>query len=268
MLELLIFIAAAGSIIAGLWDLKTTEVPDEVPTLMISLGLFIHFVNAAITGDFYLFYLSMLIGTLLLLIGLAMYKKGQWGGADAWMLAAIGYLIPIYNGKIFMISYLFNFLIISAAYMVVYAIIIGLINKSVLSHFKDELKLRSKIVAGIPLAYAIFIIFMLNFVPTYASIVPIIYTFLLVTFLTIFWVYGKTIEKYAFRKKIPVSKLKSGDVLEEMLWRGITEEEIKDIRKKKKFVVVKEGVRFVPVFPITLIVTLLYGNILLMLLGF
>ena len=40
-----------------------------------------------------------------------------------------------------------------------------------------------------------------------------------------------------------------------------TIEEIKEAIRKNKFVVIKESVRFVPAFPIALIVTLLYGNL-------
>ena len=38
MLEILI-IAVAGSVLAGLWDLKTTEVPDQLPIGMVVIGI-------------------------------------------------------------------------------------------------------------------------------------------------------------------------------------------------------------------------------------
>lgn len=266
MTDIPLVIAVLGSVVAGAWDLKTTEVPDEIPALMISLGLFVHFLSTGMTGDFYPLAVSLSAGTILLIAGLLMYSKGQWGGADAWILAAIGYLIPLYSGRIFIIDYLLNFLVVSAVYMIVYAVIIGARNPQIFSYFSKELKAKWKIVAGIPLLYAVFSLFMLFYVSSSAvNVMPLLYILILVTLLTLFWVYGKVIEKYAFRKKIPASRLKVGDILEEMLWRGITEEEIKTIRKKKKFVVIKEGIRFVPVFPITLLVTLMFGNILFLL---
>ncbi|MBI4018458.1 MAG: hypothetical protein HY368_02515, partial [Candidatus Aenigmarchaeota archaeon] len=60
-------------------------------------------------------------------------------------------------------------------------------------------------------------------------------------------------------------KLKPGDVLEKMIWRGLTREEIREIKRKEKYAVVKEGVRFVPAFALTLVATLLYGNIFMLL---
>lgn len=268
MIDILVAIAALGSIVAGVWDLFTTEVPDEVPALMISSGLFLHFLNAGMTGNFYPLTLSLVIGTILLGLGLLMYSKGQWGGADAWILAAIGYLVPLYgNNDIFMIDYLLNFLLVSAAYMVVYSLIVGARSKGTLGYFRKELRSRAKIVAAIPGVYLVFVVAMLSiFGAERYNFLPLIYTFLLVLLLTVFWVYGKVIEKYAFRKKIPANKVRVGDVLDNMLWRGLTEEEVAKLHKSKKEVVIKEGIRFVPVFPITLLVTLFYGNIFLALL--
>jgi hypothetical protein len=46
MLELIAFtVALIGGFAAGLWDLKTSDIPDEAPALMATLGLFIWYVN-------------------------------------------------------------------------------------------------------------------------------------------------------------------------------------------------------------------------------
>jgi Flp pilus assembly protein protease CpaA len=259
MIELII-IALAGAVIGGLWDLKTTEVPDEVPALMISFGLFILFIRAIFFNETMNLFASMAIGTILLALGLILYKKGQWGGADAWMLAAIGYLIPFYGDQLFMINYLPNFLIVSAGYMFVYTLALGILNPSLFRKFPEEFKIQKKLVIGIIAAFLVPILILslvLRFSP-----VPLASTFILVVLLAFFLVYAKVIEKYAFKKRIPVNQLRVGDVLEEMLWRGITAEELTKIKKEKRFVVIKEGVRFVPVFAITIVVTILFGNLL------
>jgi len=269
MIEFLI-IAVIGSVIAGLWDLKTTEVPDEVPALMIVLGIFLWYMNAGMTGDFSNLLFSLLIGTILLTGGLIMYKSGQWGGADAWILAAIGYLIPFYNGRLFMIDFIPNFLIVSVIYMVLYSIVVGVINRYVFGYFLDMIREKWKIVFGIPVAYFVFLLFITSMLASngfYFNTTPLTLSALLILLVMIFWAYAKSIEEYVFKKKIHVSRLKVGDVLEEMLWRGITKEELAAIKKKKRFVTIKEGVRFVPAFPITLIVTLLWGNLLFVFLG-
>jgi Flp pilus assembly protein protease CpaA len=259
MIELVI-LAFIGAALGGLWDLKTTEVPDEIPALMISLGLFILFLKAIFLGEVMELFASLVIGTALLAFGIALYKKGQWGGADAWMLAAIGYLIPFYGGRLFMIDYLPNFLIVSAGYMFVYTLGLGLLDPTLFKKFPNEFKVQKKLVIGILLAFLV-PIGLLSFTLRF-SLVPLVSTFVLVVLLAFFLVYAKVIEKYAFKKRISVSKLRVGDVLEEMLWRGITAEELVAAKKKYKFVTIKEGVRFVPVFAITIIVTILFGNLL------
>ncbi len=268
MIELLIAIALAGSALAGLWDLKTTEVPDDVPALMIVLGIFLLFVEATYTLDFYPFFVSLILGTIVLAAGLLLYKRGDWGGADAWILAAITYMIPVYNGRIFFLDYIYNFLIVSAAYMVVYSIVLGLMHRSVFSHFNAELRSRWKIVALLPFIFLVPAIAMSVVRGAEVSVISLAIPFILIFLLGLFWVYAKLIEKHLFRRKITTGELKPGDVLEDMVWRGITNEEVQKIRREKKFVVIKEGVRFVPAFFLALVATLLYGNILLKILGF
>ena len=261
MLEIILFLLI-GLVVAAAWDLKTTEVPDELPYLVIIVGIFYWFVISSAGNDFtYLFY-SLTIGTLLLIFGLAMYKTGKWGGADAWLLAAIGYTLPLYNNQIFMISFVPNFLIVASAYTILYSFAIGMMHKESFSYLRKDLAKNYWVflIPAVFLAFPAYVylqgsLLLLSFVP-----------FFLMLFLVVFWRYALVIEKNVFTRKIPASKVREGDVLQEMVWRGLTPEEIKEIKQKKKFVTIKEGIRFVPVFPITVVVTLIFGNILLMLL--
>jgi len=259
MLE--IIIAILGSAVAGAWDLKTTEVPDEIPILMVVSGLFIWGISGLRTGNFFPFAVSFFVGTSVLIAGLLLYKAGKWGGADAWILAAIFYLIPLYNNRIFLLDYISNLVWVSAAFTMAYAITLGIRNRHVFGHFLADLKKNA--VAFIALPVAAFAVFTLALRGTpIASTFPGTLIFILLFLLVIFWRYARIIETEVFTKKIPASQLKTGDVLEDMVWRGLTYEEVARIRKSKKFVTIKEGMRFVPVFPLTLIVTLLYGNLL------
>lgn len=73
------------------------------------------------------------------------------------------------------------------------------------------------------------------------------------------------VEKYGFKKRIRVDKLKVGDVLVSFKrWRGITEKEIEAIKKSgKTFVTIKEGVRFAPAFLIAYLYTILTNEAIL-----
>jgi hypothetical protein len=88
--------------------------------------------------------------------------------------------------------------------------------------------------------------------------------------LYILWKFVKAVENVGFKKKIPVSKLKVGDVPDYYkIWEGVTEKEIKKIKKSgKRYIWIKEGVRFAPAFPIALLFTLFYGDGILFLMNF
>ena len=250
-----ILIAMLGSTIAGIWDLFTTEVPDEILALMLPSGIFLWYFHALSTGNFIPLFYSLFLGGIILILGLVLYKKGHWGGADAWLLAAIAFLLPFYNKEIFMYPFIFNFLIIGTVYMIMYAIILGFLNRFVFSYFIDDIRNNWKLVLA-PVAILGFF-----FLLTYPYANSYLILILLVS-LILFWRYALVIEKRVFKKRIHSSELKQGDVLEEMVWRGLTGEEVSEIRKKREFVVVKEGVRFIPVFPISLFVTIFYGNLI------
>jgi Flp pilus assembly protein protease CpaA len=263
VIEIILLIALAGSFIAGLWDLRTTEVPDELLYLMVTAGIFFWYINAGLTNDFYPLFVSLSVGTVSLVLGIALYKTGKWGGADAWMFAAIAYLVPVYGNNNFFISYyFFNLLFVSLAYMIIYSIALGLKHRAVFSYLNEDLKKNWHMVCAAPVAFlAIFVIMQLLMMPVLYA--PFVMIFVLIAFLSIFWRYALIIEKRVFVRRVPAKNLKTGDVLVDMKWVGLTEKEVKEIKKRKKYVTIKEGVRFTMVFFITLVVTLLFGNLLM-----
>ena len=258
MIEIII-LALVGSAIAGLWDLKTTEVPGEIPILMCFGGGAYWYFQWITSGIAYPFIVSILLGLVVLGIGLLMYHKKAWGEADAWILAAIAFMVPLYTtGEVFFLDYIFNFLIVAVVYMVLYSLIIGLKNKSIFGLFAQGVKKRW------------FIVFPVLIVCATAAVMfpPMQFPSFLLAFMVLFWVYARVIENNVFKKQISVKDLKVGDVLLDEKWIGVTQEDIDRLRKTTENVTIKDGVRFVPVFAITLAVTLLWGNILLPLLLF
>ena len=260
MFELLIPALIAASV-AGLWDLKTTEVPDEIPAIMIIAGLSFWGLVALFTGDYAPLMSSAGLGTIVLLIGLALYKKGQWGGADAWILAAIFYMIPNTG---FLAGYILNFFFVSLAYMLVYSAVLGIIHKGTGRLFVRDVRKSWKYVVAIPLIFVAAMAAFSAAVSDFSFVVslPFAGVSLVILLMAVFWRYGVVVEKHIFRRKVNVTDLKKGDVVEGGIWVGLTEAEIRKIRAKKKYVIIKEGVRFVPVFPITLAVTHLFGTLI------
>ncbi|MBS3054509.1 MAG: prepilin peptidase [Candidatus Aenigmarchaeota archaeon] len=265
MLELLLF-AFIGSAAAGLWDLRTTEVPDEIPVLMSAAGLFYWFMASLAMENIYPFVLSLSSGLAFLVPGMILYKQGKWGAADAWVPASVMFLLPAYNGQPLLADYILNFLIVSSAYMIIYSLILGAMNRQVFSLFVKDLA-SNRWTKIILLAYAGVIgILAYIFAQKGASVTPLLISYFTVVFLVAFWRYATVVESNVFRKTVNAAAVKEGDVLEDMIWIGLTKEQAESVRKKGGKAVIKEGVRFVPVFPITLVVTALYGNLLFYLL--
>lgn len=260
----IILVVLVGSFIAGVWDLWTTEVPDELPYIMISLAILFWFVSSTATSNFFPLAVSLSIGTLILALGLVLYRAGKWGGADAWLFAVVAYAIPIWQGQIFILPFIVNFLIVSVVYMVVYALALGIKHPGVWRYFSKDVRNNWQLMLGTFIVILVFfaaLSFALGI--GFASLLETLFLFALLIF---FWRYAYVIDKKIFVKKIHASKVRVGDVLMEMKWIGLTEEEVKKINRQKRYVTIKEGVRFVPVFFITTVVTLLMGNLLLLIL--
>jgi len=281
MLELIsAAIALIGSTIAGIWDLKTTEIPDEIPDVMIILGLTIAFIESVFTSNYSYLLSSVIYGVGFFCLGFLMYYLGQWGGGDAKILSAVGFLLPfspIPHDYLFPfpISFLFNVFIVGAVYMLAYAFIFALINKTIVSKFAKDLKGSQKILSIGSIVLLVCFLGLNWFFSVYLlgekNILSIIYNsvLLLIGSISLFLLFkfARAVENFGFKMKIPISKLKVGDVLlDSKVFEGITEKELNKIRRSgKKHVWVKEGVRFGLAFPLALIFTLFFGDSILFL---
>jgi len=259
MFELIaIAIAILGGFVAGLWDLKTTDIPDEAPALMAVLGLFLWYVSGMTTGDWTPFITSAILGTVVFAGGWALYKAGQWGGGDAALLAGIFYLVPNITQ---LADFIFDFFIVALGYLIVYSISLGVLNPKVFGYTFGEIKQRKLTPLLVWIALNILALVPLSGMGTKYALIG--WLTLAIASVILFYVYAKVVERRLFKRVIPVSKLKVGDVLaDSKRWEGITAEQITELARKHKTIAVKEGVRFGLVFPIALIVSLLLGNIL------
>jgi len=277
-------IALLGSSIAAIIDLKTTEVPDKIPYAMAASALILKLLYSIHTNNFSYLTDSLVVGMAYLVFGFVLYYTGQWGGGDAKVLAAIGFLLPNMPQEFssslsfsFPVAYLINLFFIGSVYMIAYSLALTLLNPLIAKEFFSETRgqyrqlfaemaLASSSVVAIPyiilkslnLSHTIFI----SFVPSIVALsLGMIF---LLRFL-------KVVERVAFRRKIPSGKLREGDMIGEdidelgmksKLIRGITNDEVAKIQSVRKEVWVKEGVRFVPAFPLSLLAILFYGDVM------
>lgn len=277
-------IALLGSSIAAIIDLKTTEVPDNIPYTMAASAVVLKLLYSIHTNNFSYLADSVIVGMAYLIFGFLLYYTGQWGGGDAKVLAAIGFLLPSIPSEFsaqlsfaFPVAYLINLFFIGSIYMIVYSLALTLLNPLIAREFFSETRgqyrqlfvemvLASSSVVAIPyiilnsmrLPHTIFI----SFIPS--IVVLSLGMIFLLRFL-------KVVERVAFRRKIPSEKLREGDMIgddidelgmKSRLIRGITNDEVTKIRLVRKEVWVKEGVRFVPAFPLSLIAILFFGDVM------
>jgi preflagellin peptidase FlaK len=277
-------IAFIGSSIAAVWDLKTTEVPDEISFVMIAAALLIYGTQSLLAWNYWPFLNSCIVGSIFLGFGFLMYRLGQWGGADMLVLAAIGFLLPTAPSLLglnllfpFPLTYIINVFLVGAVYMLIYAGGIAAMNKKVIKEFKRNMKASAGVILAV--SGSLFTTFLM--IGLYLSVtlhlgvnidsiavnslVPLSITIALI----VIWKFARAVENVGFKKKISVSKLKVGDVLmKNALWKGVTKKELRAIRKKKKHVWIKEGVRFAPAFPLGLLITVLFGDALILFVKF
>lgn len=273
--------AIVGSGVAAAYDLKTTEVPDWVFYAMLIVGVPAVIAKIFFGGSFDAFIVSGLTGLGLFGFGYMMYRIGQWGGADMALLGLVGFMMPSVSLQFpaaqyfpFGLSYLFNVFVLGSLYMVVYAIAYALRNKGVTEHFKVNVKASSKMILIVFVSMLILFTAVMLYLNSLVSNVftdleilrgILVPTVLAVAFLFVYRL-AKSVENFGFRKKVPVSQLKVGDMLlEERKLVGVTRDQIRKIKKSKvRFVWIKDGVRFAPTFPIALLFTLFVGDAILL----
>ncbi len=275
MLDLiLLLIGLLGFGFAGYLDLKTTEFPDWVPYGMIASVLVLRLLSAVLAGNFSGLIASLESGSLLLGFGLLLYFSKQWGDGDAWLLGVLGFMVPnslikIQNSPIpgFM-ALLLNFFIISFVYIIGYSLVLGARKADVRKIFSKKIREQSRTLIPLSsvfvISYFSFIFFLNSIGGVTARTLPIHISFpFIIVFVLFFMQYSKIIEQRVFRRKVLTKDLRLGDVVVGSKWKGLTEADIKKIRRAKRTVWIKEGVRFAPVFFITLVVSLLVGSLII-----
>jgi len=283
MFQLIPFaVALVGSSLAAAWDLRTTEIPDEIPYAMIVAALLFYGAQSLLGWSYWPIVNSAIAGLALFGFGFVMYYFGQWGGGDAKLLAAIGFLLPTFSGlnlmfSYFPVSYLFNVFFVGAGYMLVYAFVIAARNRKIISEFKRDVKASSNIfLTGSGALLLVFVgmnLVLYNYFLIQPNLSSIIFNSLLLTITTIglflIWKFARAVENIGFKKRISVKNLRVGDVLlSSKVWEGLTEKDLRKIKRSgKKYVTIKEGVRFAPAFPLALLFTIYFGDAILVLIG-
>ena len=267
MFELLrIAIALAGTAAAGWIDFKTSDIPDKLVAAMIILAFAFHGAEFYLTGSAANFQSAFFYSVIFGIFALIMYYGKAWGGGDGALLTAVVALLPgaPFGNSFFPfpLIYLVSVFSIGIFYSVFY--MLWKINSvaSVRKEFFSDFKKVSIVSATTFLSAISFLIFAMTrniFILPFA----LGFSFPLLEKL-------QKLSEKIFKRKIPTKNLKVDDMLGEdlpelkikKLLRGLTEKEVALIKRKMKFVVVADGVRFGPVFFFALVLGLIVGKFL------
>lgn len=294
-IEMLFLVAALLGTAAGGWiDLKTTEIPDIVPMSMIGIGLVLHIIDGMLAGSYQGLISGVTVCIIYLIIGYILYYTGQWGEADVLLLAATGFLIPrplsFFNiapiDRIYPLIFLLNIFIVGGIYSIIYSTILSLKNPAVFSNFfKDITKNKKKIIMMTLLVTSA--LTFLTAISLYALKLGIAAGYIAIQFalfipltacIILIYRFAVVLDNTAFKSRILTSRLKEGDVLAETLelknttlsgklFIGLTANQINQIKKEKKYINIKEGIRYGPTFFLSILFTWFFGNSILLIFG-
>jgi Flp pilus assembly protein protease CpaA len=280
-MELIFIIVSLALLALGTYtDIKTREVPDWLNYSAIFLGFGLRILYSAVSWDYSYIVEGMVGFAVFFVIAYVMFYAGQWGGGDAKMIMGLGALLGLsFDMHHFTISFIINIVIVGAIYGLLYSFVL------LLQHWKRFKKKFSLIIQSpelrklkkVILVVVTLLIILSFFVEhPYVRMSALAMIFFMIVMLYL-WILIKAVEFSAMIQHIPVSKLTEGDwVARAIIVKGkkicgpkdlgVSRQQIRKlIQLKIKKIWVKYGMPFVPSFLIAFLITLMWGNIVLLL---
>ena len=264
-------------IAASLFDIKTREIPYWISFSLICLGLRIRTIHSLFYWDYHYIFYGIIGLAAFFIFGNLMYFTKQWGGGDAKLLMGLGavfgsYLdVGLFNPNInlpFIIILLFNILVAGAVYGIIYALVLGIINrKNLIPILRKQSKLF--LIGGLLVALIMFFIGVIMDEILFLGFMALIFALLIII---LFFV--RAVDKISMIKKVNVDKLVEGDWLAKNIVKdnkiicsaeglGVTKNDIERLKKNHiKEVLIKEGIPFAPSFLFGMIISFTFGNLI------
>jgi len=260
----LIIVALVWIIFASVSDLKKREVPNWLSFSLIAFAFAYSGFFALYNQDLW-FFLSGLIGLIVFIgIGYGFYYVRVFAGGDAKLLMALGAVLPVSSSLILnlwiSLAFIFLLLVSGSIYGIIWSSVLAARNREKFSlEFRKHLKKNKKII-NLSFIAAILLLIMFFFAYIYyqefASL--FIFAMIMVILFPFLFTYAKSIEESCMIVFVETGKLTEGDWLYEKVkvgrktirpyWEGLSQEELKILRKKKGKVKIKQGIPFVPAF--------------------
>jgi len=259
----LVLLALIWIVFATVQDLKSREVANWLNFSLIIFAMgFRFFYGLFGSNGFGLFYQGIIGLMIFFILGNFLYYSRMFAGGDAKLMIALGAILPLSENFMTNINYFIGFFILFLVAGTVYGLIWSFV--LMIRNFKEFKKEFPKqfrkantlsifmLIAGILLLISAFYFGVLYL---YLSILCFVFPLLLV--------YSKTIDEACMIKSLDTKRLREGDWLYKntkvgkkiikATWDGLSDKEIKLIRKKLKKIRIRQGIPFVPVFLISFI---------------
>ncbi|MFP4117901.1 MAG: prepilin peptidase [Candidatus Woesearchaeota archaeon] len=297
---LLIVVGSIGLIIGSVTDIKKREVADWLNYFLILSGLGMRFLYSLYTLEWSFFLYGLIGFGAFTALAYAMFLTGQWGGGDSKMLMAMGalfatypeslhaYFDPEFFGFPFLLAFWINLLIIGAIYGILWTFGIGLFHLRELrgswKKWMGDYSVRQMRTISHLFALVLLIggILAANFSGMELLLFGGVAFSLIIVFFFYLFILVKSVEDSCMFRVVKPDQLVEGDwpfddikVDDKVVFSkdkkvGI---ETRDIEMLKRFyrkgklekIKIKHGVPFVPSSLFSLIVTLIYGNVLIFL---
>jgi len=250
-------------IFATIQDIRKREVADWLNFSLIIFAIGFRFFYSLFSEEGFAFFYQGLIGLgIFLILGNLLYYGKMFAGGDAKLFISLGAILPFSlifseNLRIFVLFFLI-FLFAGAIYSLSASIFLSIKNlKKFKKEFSKQIQKRKKILYAV--LFLGLVIMAFGFSETIFFVIGI-----LVFIFPYFYVYVKTVDEACMVKRINTKKLQEGDWLYRDLkigrkkikanWNGLTKKDIKLIKKHNKFILIRQGIPFTPVFFVSFVI--------------
>ena len=262
---LMIFLTALALVwlvFAIVSDLRTREIPNWLNFSLIIFALGIRFFDSLFNANWNFFMQGVFGFVVFFILANILYYGRFFAGGDAKLLMALGPIIPfnidyVSNVNLFSV-FLFLFFLSGAIYGIIVLLLMSIKNfLKIKRDFAKQIKNNKKIII-MSLVLSIILLISAYFYSLLAILAILIF---ISPYLVI---YTKIVDNVCMVARVKTSQLTEGDWLYKDIkvggkimkakWEGLSKKEIKILKNKYKFVLIKRGIEFSPVFLISFLV--------------
>ena len=260
----LITIAIIWMIFAAVQDIKKREIANWLNFSLIIFALSFRFFYSFFSESFGYFYQGLIGLGIFFILGNILYYIRFFAGGDAKLMIALGTILPFsesFSSNLWIFSvFLLVFLFTGAIYTIFSSVFFSMKNlKEFKKEFNKQLTRNKKLIYPVLILGLAIMVF--GFLDNIFLVLGI-----LIFILPYIYVYAKAVDESSMVKEIRTSQLTEGDWLYKDVkvgkkiikarWDGLKKEEINQIRKKYRTVLIKYGLPFSPVFLISFLILL------------